>query len=259
MTNSEHEAFKSDCNREIRGQGEDRQLQQQTIDWVVTAARHKYSYHFEWLGRPIIQHPQDMVGLQQLIWNVQPDLILETGIARGGSLIFSASLLELLAICGGNPDGRVIGIDIDIRPHNRAAIEAHPMSKRITMIEGSSIATGTHEKVVGHLKGTEKILVLLDSNHTHEHVLEELRLYAPLASRGSYCVVYDTIVADMPADTFPDRPWTKERNPKSAVHAYLEELRQAGTDAAGLQFEIDKYYEQLMLITVAPDGFLRRL
>lgn len=258
---NDHEKFKADCASEVAAQGADEDLRRKTHEWILSAAKHKYSYHFEWLGRPIIQHPQDMVGLQQLIWSVQPDLIVETGIARGGSLIFSASMLELLALCGGPANGRVIGVDIDIRAHNREAIEAHPMAKRIQMVQGSSIDASTYRQVAQLARGSERVMVLLDSNHTHEHVLDELRLYAPMVSRGSYCIVYDTIVADMPADAFPDRPWTKERNPKSAVHAYLEEIareRRLGADGEALAFDVDKHIEAQMLITVAPDGFLKR-
>jgi len=262
MTNDDQQQFQQECRSEIALQGTDAKLKRLTLDWVLAAAKHKYSYHFEWLGRPIIQHPQDIVGLQQLLWAVQPDLVIETGIARGGSLIFSASILELIAQCGGNPGGRVVGVDIEIREHNRRAILEHPMSRRIDMIEGSSISAATHAAVVEKAKGRSKIMVLLDSNHTHEHVLSELELYAPLVSVGSYCVVYDTIIADMPADAFPDRPWTRERNPKSAVHAYLQQLGATGgkgADGGDLVFEIDKAAEDLLLITVAPDGFLRRV
>lgn len=262
MTNDDHQRFKQECSSEIAEQGADARLKQLTLDWVLAAAKHKYSYHFEWLGRPIIQHPQDMVGLQQLLWAVQPDLVIETGIARGGSLIFSASILELIAQCGGNPGGRVLGIDIQIREHNRKAILEHPLSRRIEMLEGSSISSSTYAAAVEKARGRSKIMVLLDSNHTHEHVLAELQLYAPLVSVGSYCVVYDTIIADMPADAFPDRPWTADRNPKSAVHAYLQQLQAEGgkgADGRDLVFEIDRAAENQLLITVAPDGFLRRI
>lgn len=258
---SDHDDFKKECAAEVAAQGKDRELRDLTLEWVLKAAEYKYSYHFEWLGLPIIQHPQDMVGVQQLLWKVQPDLIIETGVARGGSMIFYASILELIALCGGPQNGKVIGVDIDIRKHNRDAIEAHPMARRIELVQGSSIAPETFAEVRRLAKGHGKILVCLDSNHTHEHVLDELRLYAPLVSRGSYCIVFDTIIADMPEDAFPDRPWSKARNPKSAVAEYLEGLRTnpaAGLDGAPLQLTIDREIENLMLITVAPDGFLLR-
>jgi cephalosporin hydroxylase len=191
-----------------------------------------------------------MLAMQELIWSVQPDLIVETGIAHGGSLIFSASILELNAICGGLQDAEVLGLDIDIRAHNREAIEAHPMFKRISMIQGSSIDPEIVEQVKVKAAGKQKILIFLDSNHTHEHVLAELRAYAELTSVGSYCVVFDTLIEDLPADMFPDRPWGVGNNPKTAVWEYLK---------THPEFEIDKSIQNKLLITVAPDGYLKRL
>lgn len=214
------------------------------------STRPKYSYNFSWLGRPIIQYPQDIVALQELIWTVQPDLVVETGIAHGGSLILWSSLLELNAACGGPPDARVVGVDIDIRAHNRAAIEAHPMSKRITMIEGSSVDPGVVAQVNDAAAGRKQVLVCLDSNHTHAHVLAELGAYAPLTSVGSYCVVFDTVIEDLPAGMFPDRPWGPGDNPKTAVHEYL---------MTHPEFEIDHRIEDKLLLTVAPSGYLKRV
>jgi len=222
----------------------------------------KYSYNFSWLGRPIIQYPQDILALQELIWQLQPDLIIETGIAHGGSLIFSASMLELNAACGGPQDAEVLGVDIDIRPHNREAIEAHPMFKRISMIQGSSIAPEIIEQVREKAVGKARVLVCLDSNHTHEHVLAELEAYAPLASKKSYCCVFDTIIEDLPDDMFPNRPWGRGNNPKTAVREYLRRLKDEGRkaiDGAPFNFEIDKSIENKLLISVAPDGYLRRV
>ena len=210
----------------------------------------QYSYNFSWLGRPIIQYPQDMIATQEIIWTVQPDLIIETGIAHGGSLIFSAAMLELNAACGGSADAQVLGVDIDIRAHNRAAIEAHPMSKRVTMIQGSSIAPEVIEQVRAAARGKQRVLVMLDSNHTHDHVLAELEAYAPLTSVGSYCIAFDTVVEDMPAEMFPDRPWGPGNNPKTAVWEYLK---------SHPEFEIDKRMDQKLLISVAPDGYLKRV
>ncbi len=218
--------------------------------FMDTSITPKYSYNFSWLGRPIIQYPQDIVAMQELIWTVQPDLIIETGIAHGGSLIFSAAMLELNAACGGNPDARVLGIDIDIRAHNREAIEAHPMVKRIDMLEGSSVDDSIAEKVRAAASGKGAVLVCLDSNHTHEHVLAELEIYAPLVTVDSYCVVFDTIVADLPDDLYPDRPWSRNANPKSAVHQWLPDHP---------EFEIDKSMDEKLLISVAPDGYLKRV
>jgi cephalosporin hydroxylase len=214
------------------------------------STRPKYSYNFSWLGRPIIQYPQDIVALQELIWAVQPDLIVETGIAHGGSLILWSSLVELNAACGGPQDARVVGVDIDIRAPNRAAIEAHPMSKRITMIEGSSVDPGVVAQVKDAAAGRERVLVCLDSNHTHAHVLAELQAYAPLTSVGSYCVVFDTVIEDLPAGMFPERPWGPGDNPKTAVHEYLR---------SHPEFEIDHRIEDKLLMTVAPSGYLKRV
>lgn len=240
--------------------------------FLLESFRAKYSYNFDWLSRPIIQYPQDIVAMQELIWKVKPDLVLETGIAHGGSLVFSASILALLDYCEAVEKGqtldpratrrRVLGIDIDIRPHNRAEIEAHPMSHRIDMLQGSSIAPEIIARVHSLTKGYERILVCLDSNHTHEHVLAELEAYAPLTSRGSYCCIFDTMVEDLPNDMFLDRPWGKGDNPKTAVRQYLQSLEKEGrtaSDGAPLKFEIDKSIDRKLLLTVAPDGYLKRL
>lgn len=220
----------------------------------------KYSYNFSWQGRPIIQYPQDIVALQELIWNVKPDLIIETGIAHGGSLILSASMLALLdmydALASENVTDiritrrKVLGIDIDIRAHNRQAVEAHPLSSRIQMIQGSSISPAIIEQVKNIAAGHQKILVILDSNHTHDHVLAELEAYAPCTSVGSYCVVFDTVVEDMSKEMFPDRPWGPGNNPKTAVWKYLSQHN---------EFEIDRSIQDQLLITVAPDGYLKRV
>ena len=202
----------------------------------------KYSYNFTWLGRTILQYPQDIIAMQEIIWNIKPDLIIETGIACGGSLIFWASMLELIG-----EDAHVLGIDINILDHNRAEIEKHPMYKRITMIDGSSIDRGVVSKVYDFAKDKKKVLVCLDSRHTHDHVLKELELYSPLVTRGSYLVVFDTIIEDLPDEFFPNRPWGTKNNPKTAVWEFLK---------SNTRFEIDKQIENKLLITVAPDGYL---
>jgi len=220
----------------------------------------KYSYNFSWLGRPVIQYPQELVQMQNLIWQIRPDLIIETGIAHGGSLIMSASMLALLDLCDGiksesmidpkKSKRKVLGIDLDIRSHNRAAIESHPMASRIQMIQGSSINPEIIAKVRAIAANYSRVLVCLDSNHTHEHVLAELQAYAPLTSVGSYCVVFDTIIEDLPAEMFSDRPWAPGNNPKTAVWEYVK---------THPEFEIDKSIQHKLLITVAPDGWLRRV
>lgn len=234
---------------------------QLTRSWMNFAQKGKYSYQFDWMGRPIIQYPQDIVAMQELIWSVRPDLIIETGIAHGGSLIFSASMLALLDMADAVEAGestlnlrdsrrKVIGIDIDIRAHNRAAIEAHPLSSRIEMIQGSSIAPETIAQVKAAANGYSRVMVCLDSNHTHDHALAELVAYAPLTSVGSYCVVFDTVVEDMPAEMFPDRPWGPGNNPKTAVREYLK---------SHPEFVIDKALDDKLQISVAPEGFLKRV
>ena len=243
------EQFGEEVTRNILGLGGDTELQAASREWVHQSSKHKYTYNFRWLGRPIIQLPQDIVAMQELIWSVQPDLIIETGIAHGGSLIFSASMVELNAACGGPRNAEVLGVDIDIRAHNREAIEAHPMFKRISMIQGSSIAPEIVEQVKAKAAGKRGVLVCLDSHHTHDHVLAELRAYAPLTSVGSYCVVFDTVIEDMPVELFPDRPWGPGDNPKTAVWEYLK---------THPEFEIDTSIPHKLLITVAPDGYLRR-
>jgi cephalosporin hydroxylase len=221
-------------------------LQEAAKNFNVESNKAKYSYNFSWMGRPIIAYPQDMIAMQELIWEIKPDLIIEAGIAHGGSLVYYASLLELI---GG--EGIVLGIDIDIRKHNRYLIESHPMNKRIQMIEASSIEESTALEVAAIAKTKKKVLVCLDSNHTHDHVLEELKFYAPLTSVGSYCVVFDTIVEDLPADYMPGgRPWNPGNNPKTAVFEFLKDND---------NFEIDKSIDNKLLISVAPDGYLKRV
>lgn len=242
----------------IYAMGNEKSLDEITKQWFLATSRFEYSYHFTWLGRPIIQYPQDMIAMQEIIWQVKPDLIIETGIAHGGSLIMYASMLSLLDYCDAvekgemldpqKPARRVLGIDIDIREHNRRAIESHPMFSRIDMIEGSSIDPKVVKQVHEYAGDYKNILVTLDSMHTHDHVLAELEAYAPLVTKNSYCVVFDTIIEDMPDDMFPDRPWGKGNNPKTAVWEFLK---------TNDRFEIDKEMENKLLITVAPDGYLK--
>jgi cephalosporin hydroxylase len=241
--------FDQEVQQRIAAIGADEALKARAAEFMEASLAPKYSYNFSWLGRPIIQYPQDMVAMQEIIWQVQPDLIIETGIAHGGSLIFSASMLELIASCTGN-QGEVLGLDIDIRPHNRAAIEAHPLFKRITMLEGSSISDDIIAQVKAKAAGKQRVLVCLDSNHTHDHVLAELEAYAPLTSVGSYCVVMDTVVEDVPDELSGDRPWGNGNNPKTAVWEYLKTHD---------EFEIDASIHNKLLITVAPDGYLKRV
>lgn len=239
---NEIEKFNEEVKKNIESQGMDKDIKALSNVWIRETSSYKYSYNFKWMGRPIIQYPQDIIAMQEIIWEVKPDLIIETGIAHGGSIIFYASILELI----GN--GEVLGIDIDIRKHNRVEIEKHPMYKRITMIEGSAIDESVADKAKQFAKGKRKVMVILDSNHTHEHVKKELELYSSLVSKDSYLVVFDTCVEDMPDELSADRPWGKGNNPKTAVFEFLKEND---------RFEVDKSIENKLLITVAPSGYLK--
>ena len=252
--------FEQERQEIIRELGKDQDIAAASNEWMRLVNAKKYSYTFTSLGRPIIQYPQDMVAMQELIWQIKPDLIIETGIAHGGSLIMSASALAMLDMCdaieaGKNLDPskserKVLGVDIDIRAHNKAAIEAHPMASRIEMIQGSSIDSEIIEKVKMIAGRYKRVLVCLDSNHTHEHVLAELEAYAPLVSKDSYCVVFDTVIEDLPADMFGDRPWAPGDNPKTALHGYRK---------SHPEYKIDKSIDHKLLVSVAPDGFLKRI
>lgn len=241
---TDREQFEADKRAEIAAMAHDASFRELSRAWFDASCRHRYSYHFTWLGLPVIQYPQDLLALQEIVWRTRPETIVETGIARGGSLAFFASLLELI---GG---GEVIGVDIDIRAHNRAAIESHPLARRIRLIEGSSIDERIARRVQAAVPNGRPAMVILDSNHTHEHVAEELRLYSPLVRRGGYLVVMDTVVEDLPADFFRGRPWGRGNNPRTAVQAFL---------AANRRFAVDTELETKLALTVAPGGYLRCL
>ena len=241
MTDKEFEARN---NRFIKKMSNNDELKKITRKWFNKSFNHEYSYHFTWLGRPIIQYPQDMIGLQELIWNIKPDLIIETGIARGGSLIFSASILEMIG------KGRVIGIDIDIRKQNKNEIKKHKLFKRITMLEGSSLDEKIVKQVYNLARNKKKILLLLDSFHTHDHVLQELELYSKLVRKNNYILVFDTIIEDLPSNTFQNRPWSKGNNPKTAVREFLR---------LNKEFALDKTLEEKLLITSCPEGLIKRI
>lgn len=252
--------FKHERQQRLDAYAQDKSFQRLSRQWLQESMARKYVYNFDWLGRPIIQYPQDMVAIQELIWRVRPDLIIETGIAHGGSLILSASMLAMLDMCDAIEAGvtfdpqrskrKVIGLDIDIREHNRAAIEAHPMASRIQMFQGSSVDPSVVQQVRVASQGYRQVLVFLDSMHTHAHVMGELDAYATMVSAGSYCVVFDTFVDDMPPKFFVDRPWDVGDNPKSALRAWLPQHP---------EFEVDAEMEQRLQVTVAPYGFLKRV
>jgi cephalosporin hydroxylase len=255
-----NEKFAGERRQRLTDYAVDEPFRSLSRQWTEASMRRMYVYNFDWLGRPIIQYPQDMVAVQDLIWRVRPDLIIETGIAHGGSLILSASILAILDYCDaaaaggtikiGDSARRVIGIDIDIRSHNRTAIENHPLSHKISMIEGSSISASVVAEVKAQAAKHERVMVFLDSMHTHDHVLAELEAYAPLVSKDSYCVVFDTLVEDLPEGFFADRPWDIGNNPKTAVEQFL---RSHG------EFKIDTDMEQRLQVTVAPSGFLKKV
>jgi cephalosporin hydroxylase len=236
--------FQHERSERVTSNATNESLQKAASEFNTQSNIAQYSYNFSWMGRPIIQYPQDMIAMQEIIWELKPDLIIETGIAHGGSLIYYASILELIG------KGEVLGIDIDIRKHNREEIEKHPMFKRIKMIEGSSVSQETVDRVATVARSKETVLVSLDSNHTHEHVLQELDFYAPFVTKGSYIVVFDTIVEDMPNNYLPGRPWAKGNNPKTAVWEFLKNHP---------EFQIDESIDNKLLISVAPQGYLKRI
>lgn len=244
MSNNPVQQFIDERRQRIHANGANKALKEAAAAFNVESNKAQYSYNFSWMGRPIIQYPQDMIAMQEIIWEIKPDLIIETGIAHGGSLIYYASLLELI----GN--GEVLGVDIDIREHNRKEIENHPMFKRINMIQGSSVDESTVKKVAEYASGKKTVLVSLDSNHTHEHVLRELELYSPFVTNGSYLVVFDTIVEELPNDYLPGRAWSIGDNPKTAVYEFLESHK---------DFSIDHSIDNKLLVSVAPGGYLRRV
>lgn len=251
--------FAAERNERLLGYAQDDAFKALSRQWLRESMQRKYVYNFDWLGRPIIQYPQDMVAMQELVWTVRPDLIIETGIAHGGSLVLSASMLAMLDMCDAIESGqtidprrsarKVLGVDIDIRAHNRGAIEAHPMASRIQMLQGSSVAPDTVAQVHAVAKAYARVMVFLDSMHTHDHVLAELQAYAPMVSAGSYCVVFDTFVDDMPPRFFADRPWDVGNNPKTAVRQWLPD---------NPEFSVDLALESRLMVTVAPHGFLKR-
>lgn len=237
------EAFEKDRREHVEALRCSSRLREMALAFVEEAGRHNYSYNFDWMGLPIIQFPSDIVAVQELIWKLRPAVIVETGVARGGSLALSASVLEVI---GG--EGVVVGIDVDIRERNRRALEEHRLAHRMVLIEGSSTDPRVVDQVEEEIAGRGPVLVLLDSMHTHDHVLRELQLYSPFVQKGSYLVVFDTIIEYLPDTYFPDRPWGPGDNPKTAVGAFLQ---------TNDRFVVDEDIEAKLAITVAPGGYLR--
>jgi len=238
--------FFDERTADIERMGADQELRQKSIDWMIHADQYKYTYNYTWMGRPIIKFPNDMVIQQELMWELKPDLVIETGIAHGGSIIFTASMMEMMGI-----GGEVVGIDVDIRPHNQTEIEAHPMMKRITMYEGDSVSDLIVEKVKAHTKGKKCVMVILDSLHSHDHVYKELLAYAPMTTLGSYCILPDTFIEFFPKGYYSEsRPWDVGDNPYTAMQQYISE-----TD----MFEIDAARTSKAMITETMDGYLKRV
>lgn len=242
MRKDKTEEFEFEVEKNLYEIQKNEEIKKKSKEWLIESHYAKYDYNFTWMGRPVIQMPQDLIAMQEIIWKLRPDLIIETGIAHGGSLVFYASILNLC-----NQHGKVLGIDIDIREHNRKEIINHPMYDYIDMIEGSSTDTEIIEKVYKYSENFTNILVVLDSNHTHEHVLSELNAYSPLVKTGGYLVVFDTLIEDMPKGTFNNRPWDVGNNPKTAVYDFLEKND---------RFVIDYNMNTKLLLSVAPDGYL---
>ena len=246
--------FVEERSERIKSQGDNQLLSEYSSLWFREANSAKYSYNFEWLGRPIIQYPQDIVQFQETVFAVKPDLIVETGIAHGGSLVLSASLLCLLDLMEGldpkESPRKVLGIDIDIRKHNKVLIENHPLAFKIKTIEGSSIDPSVVEQVREVASTFSNVLISLDSNHTHDHVYSELNAYGGLVSINSYIIVYDTVIDSLPNESWPDRSWHCGNSPNSALQLWLK---------TNPGFQIDNSIDNKLLLSVAPAGFVKRV
>lgn len=243
--------FQKDTVVRLQSNSKNSKLKKLANSFLKESVKSKYTYNFNWLGVPIIQLPQDIIATQEIIWNVQPDLIIETGIAHGGSLILSASLLANLNYINPIKTKRlVVGVDIDIRRNNKNIIKNHPLSRFIKMVEGSSIDEVIFDKVKKISSKFKKILVILDSNHTGDHVYNELNFYSQLVSKNSYCIVCDTLIEDMPKDFYPDRSWGKGNNPKTAIKNFLK---------VNKKFKIDQMVDNKILISMSKNGYLKKI
>jgi len=238
--------FYNERKNDIEKMGMDVDLRKKSLEWMLHADKYKYTYNYSWMGRPIVKYPNDMLIQQELMWMLKPDLIIETGIAHGGSIIFSASMQKMMGI-----DGEVVGIDIDIRPHNRKLIEEHPMYKNITMFEGNSTDKNFIKKIEEHVTGKKTVMVILDSLHSHQHVYLELQLYSKFVTLGSYCILPDTFIEFFPKGYYSkNRPWDVGDNPYTAMKQFINE-----TD----EFEVDKSLTNKAMITETIDGYLKRV
>lgn len=234
--------FEADKRRNAQAQYRDQRLRKQSLDFIVESDKYGYGYQWTWLGLPIIQMPQDILVTQEIIWQTKPDVVIETGIAWGGSVALYASLLQLIG------KGTVVAVDLNLMDHVEAQIMALPFSERIQLYKGSSTETSMRQKIAAHVKPGQSVMVLLDSNHTHDHVLEELKLYAPLVTEGQYLVVSDTVVEDIPVQDHRPRPWGPGNNPKTALQAYL---------AQSDRFVVDEMIDSKLLLSYTPQGYCR--
>ena len=234
----------------IAAQGKNINLVTSAGKFLEAGLKTKYIYNFSWLGRPIIQTPQDIVALQEVVFRTKPDVIIDIGIARGGSIVFFASMLELDALYGGNVDATVLGIEIDLRCQNRDAIKDSPLPKRIELIDGSSLSPEVISQVAGYIRNKKTVMVCLDSLHTHAHVLAELDVYSKFVTSGAYCIVFDTSIEGMDDSLFEDRPWKTGNSPGSAVKEFLSRED---------DFLINECINDQLIITMNKNGYLKRI
>tara|TARA_Y100000589_G_scaffold200807_1_gene189411 strand:- start:3693 stop:4457 length:765 start_codon:yes stop_codon:yes gene_type:complete len=240
------EKFFQERELDIKKMGEDYKLKEKSLEWMLLADKYKYTYNFTWMGRPIIKYPNDMVIQQEIMWKVKPDLIIETGIAHGGSIIFSSSMMKMMDI-----EGEVVGIDIDIREHNKNQIINHKAYDRISMYEGDSTNPNIIKKVEKHIKPYSKVMVILDSNHSHKHVLKELEIYSRYVTKGSFCILPDTFIEFFPKGYYSkDRPWDVGNNPYTAMKEFMKNNN---------KFKVSKFYSDKANITETIDGYLERI
>jgi cephalosporin hydroxylase len=239
----DRETFRAEAAASALRLGEDADLQSLALDLIARSDRHHWSYQWTWLGVPIIQMPPDIVATQEIVWKTRPQLIIETGVARGGSLIFYASILELLG------EGHVIGIDIDIRAHNRESIENHPLSKRIELIESDALSPSLHDLLKEKVTQGQRVMVILDSHHTHEHVKRELELFADYVTPGQYLIVADTVVEYIPEQSHRPREWGVGNNPATALKEFMN---------SDTRFKLDDATNAKLLLTSSPGGYLVR-
>ncbi len=238
----DREQFDADKIKNATSLGKDEELQKLALELIEKSDKHYHAYQWTWLDLPIIQSTEDILAAQELVWKVKPDVIIETGIAWGGSIVFYASLLQLIG------KGKIVGIDVALPQKNIDKIMSYPFSDRIELIQGSAVDQSIVDLAASHIKEGQTVMLMLDSNHTHEHVLKELEMYSHLVTKDSYIIVSDTIVEDIPTQEHRPRPWGPGDNPKTAVNAFLK-----GND----RFVLDEYYNNKILVTFDKGGYLR--